>query len=112
MINNGRQIVNGDNRVLRGGSWINNGRNCRSARRNMNQPDRRNNNIGFRLSLAQNVIGKHVNDQIVFQTCAFRCISKKQGHRHVSSVEILSGESLPVDCFNTVMGVAPYKSNS
>ncbi|OED43782.1 hypothetical protein AB833_03115 [Chromatiales bacterium (ex Bugula neritina AB1)] len=36
--------------MLRGGSWINNGRNCRSAYRNHNEPDRRNNNVGFRLS--------------------------------------------------------------
>jgi len=36
-------------RVLRGGSWNNNGQNCRSANRNNNSPDNRNNNIGFRL---------------------------------------------------------------
>jgi len=39
--------------VLRGGSWINNGRNVRSAQRNHNTPDNRNNNIGFRLARAQ-----------------------------------------------------------
>lgn len=39
-------------RVLRGGSWNNNGRNLRSANRNGNEPDNRNNNIGFRLALA------------------------------------------------------------
>ena len=33
----------------RGGSWINNPRNCRSARRNYNDPSNRNNNIGFRV---------------------------------------------------------------
>jgi hypothetical protein len=43
----------GDNRVLRGGSWINNGRNCRSAYRNRNDPGNRDNNIGFRLSRAR-----------------------------------------------------------
>ena len=37
-------------RVLRGGSWNNNGRNLRSAYRNGNEPDNRNNNIGFRLA--------------------------------------------------------------
>jgi formylglycine-generating enzyme required for sulfatase activity len=39
----------GTNRVLRGGSWNNNAENCRSAYRNNNNPDNRNNNVGFRL---------------------------------------------------------------
>ena len=38
--------------MLRGGSWNNNARNCRSAYRNRNEPDNRNNNIGFRLAAA------------------------------------------------------------
>ncbi|MBY0458544.1 MAG: SUMF1/EgtB/PvdO family nonheme iron enzyme [Gemmataceae bacterium] len=38
-------------RVLRGGSWNNNARNCRAANRNNNAPDDRNNNIGFRVCL-------------------------------------------------------------
>jgi formylglycine-generating enzyme required for sulfatase activity len=37
------------NRVLRGGSWINNPRNCRFATRNVRFPDDRNGNIGFRV---------------------------------------------------------------
>ena len=37
-------------RVLRGGSWINNARNLRSANRNANSPDNRNDNIGLRLA--------------------------------------------------------------
>ncbi|MBI1918350.1 MAG: SUMF1/EgtB/PvdO family nonheme iron enzyme [Planctomycetes bacterium] len=40
-----------DRRVLRGGSWNNNPRNCRCANRNDNAPDNRNNNIGFRVVL-------------------------------------------------------------
>jgi len=36
--------------VNRGGSWNNNARNCRSANRNNNTPDNRNNNLGFRLA--------------------------------------------------------------
>jgi len=43
----------GEDRVLRGGSWINNGRNVRSAYRNRNTPDNRNDNIGLRLAQAQ-----------------------------------------------------------
>ena len=37
-------------RILRGGSWFTYPRNCRSAYRNNNNPDNRNNNIGFRVS--------------------------------------------------------------
>ncbi|MCJ7600223.1 MAG: hypothetical protein MUO63_01830 [Desulfobulbaceae bacterium] len=43
------------NRVLRGGSWNNNGRNVRSANRNGNDPGNRNHNIGLRLSRARGV---------------------------------------------------------
>jgi formylglycine-generating enzyme required for sulfatase activity len=45
-------IMKGSNRVLRGGSWNNNGRNVRSAYRNHNSSGNRNDNIGFRLALA------------------------------------------------------------
>jgi formylglycine-generating enzyme required for sulfatase activity len=41
--------IEGSNRVIRGGSWNNNAENCRTANRNNNNPDNRNNNIGFRL---------------------------------------------------------------
>ncbi|MEM7257303.1 MAG: hypothetical protein AAF404_07930 [Pseudomonadota bacterium] len=36
--------------MLRGGSWINNARHCRSAYRNRNEPSNRNHNIGFRFA--------------------------------------------------------------
>ena len=42
--------VTGDGRVLRGGSWFNTGMGCRSAFRNVDNPDLRYNNIGFRLA--------------------------------------------------------------
>jgi formylglycine-generating enzyme required for sulfatase activity len=35
-------------RVLRGGSWNNNGNNTRAPNRNNNEPTNTNNNIGFR----------------------------------------------------------------
>jgi hypothetical protein len=37
--------------VLRGGSWNNNPRNCRSAYRNRNEPGNRNDNYGCRVLL-------------------------------------------------------------
>jgi hypothetical protein len=40
----------GGQRVIRGGSWNNKPRNVRSANRNRNNPDNRNNNVGFRLA--------------------------------------------------------------
>ena len=42
-------VLNGSGRVVRGGSWINNPRNCRTTYRNRNDPDERNDNTGFRL---------------------------------------------------------------
>jgi hypothetical protein len=36
--------------VIRGGSWNTKPRNVRSANRNRNEPDNRNNNLGFRLA--------------------------------------------------------------
>ena len=57
-------IVKCSNRVMRGGSWNNNGRNVRSAYRNHNSPGNRNDNIGFRLALAHGRIGITVYDQI------------------------------------------------
>ncbi|WP_408648768.1 hypothetical protein [Tumidithrix elongata] len=35
--------------MLRGGSWINNAQNCRSANRNHNDARNQNNNNGFRV---------------------------------------------------------------
>ncbi|QTD48578.1 hypothetical protein [Sulfidibacter corallicola] len=39
--------------MLRGGSWINNARNCRSAYRNANEPGNDWHDYGFRLVSAQ-----------------------------------------------------------
>jgi len=44
-----------DRRVLRGGSWNNNQDNARSADRNRNNPNNRNNNIGFRVLCASHI---------------------------------------------------------
>ncbi|RDH84386.1 MAG: hypothetical protein DIZ78_12275 [endosymbiont of Escarpia spicata] len=47
----------GAKRVIRGGSWNNKARNCRSAYRNWNHPDKRNNNLGFRPARAHDRVG-------------------------------------------------------
>ncbi|HKZ85902.1 MAG TPA: SUMF1/EgtB/PvdO family nonheme iron enzyme [Anaerolineae bacterium] len=39
-------------RVVRGGSWNNNRRNCRAACRNRNDPANFDNNVGFRVALS------------------------------------------------------------
>jgi hypothetical protein len=44
--------------VIRGGSWNNNAENCRTANRNNNNPDNRNNNIGFRLVFVPQLMSK------------------------------------------------------
>ena len=56
----------------RGGSWNNDAANCRSGNRNRNQPDNRNNNLGFRPALnsaGMDVIALRLQmEQIVFQS--------------------------------------------
>jgi hypothetical protein len=42
--------------VVRGGSWNNNPANVRSAARNNNHPDNRNNNIGFRVLCLSHIV--------------------------------------------------------
>jgi len=69
-------MIISSNRVLRGGSWINNGRNVRSAYRNMNEPGKRNDNIGFRLALAHMDVDT-LFDQIIILTISRYCNGKK-----------------------------------
>nr|WP_280142084.1 SUMF1/EgtB/PvdO family nonheme iron enzyme [Nitrosomonas aestuarii] len=56
--------------MLRGGSWNNNARNVRSANRNRNEPDNRNNHIGFRLALARTSVDSSF-DQIIILSAFF-----------------------------------------
>jgi len=67
----GRVVIAGGNRVLRGGSWNDNGRNVRSANRNTNEPGNRNHNIGFRLAPAQASV-KPALDQMTILSAASR----------------------------------------
>jgi len=54
----------GANRVIRGGSWNNNARNVRAAYRNHNDPDNRNDNLGFRCARAHNRTERSGPEQI------------------------------------------------
>lgn len=51
----------GDHRVNRG-SWNNDARNVRAAYRNANDPDNRNDDLGFHLARAQERAGERVPD--------------------------------------------------
>ncbi|MDR2971002.1 MAG: RNA-directed DNA polymerase [Bacteroidales bacterium] len=62
-----KEIIEGSNRVLRGGSWNNNAKNCRVSNRNNNTPDNRNNNNGFRLLLAH----KKLSDDLLMEQMTF-----------------------------------------
>ena len=52
LYNRSRWTAMASSRVIRGGSWNNNPRNCRPANRNRNTPENRNNNLGFRVAAA------------------------------------------------------------
>ena len=81
-------MIEGSNRVLRGGSWINKGRNVRSAYRNRNDPDNRNDNIGFRLALARTIVDAPF-DQIVIRSAVNRR-QKANALRRMSRAELES----------------------
>jgi hypothetical protein len=66
-----REAIAGDARVLRGGSWNNNGRNVRSANRNRNEPGRHDNDSGFRLALAPES-RRPARDQMTFLSAVYR----------------------------------------
>ena len=92
-------VETGENRVLRGGSWANNGRNVRSAYRNVNEPSNRNDNIGFRLARA-----RQQNRMICFgpEHYPVRCGVRKQQWQKAKDRRYVSRgaeqtESLPDD---------------
>lgn len=60
-------------RVVRGGSWNNKPRNVRSANRNRNEPDNRNNNIGFRLAQSARAAKRPCPEPVRSRTYRVRC---------------------------------------
>jgi hypothetical protein len=69
----------GSNRVNRGGSWNNNARNCRSANRNNNSPDNRNDNLGLRLVSTRSCRRMRFTDRIRVQQALSRlCIRRRR----------------------------------
>jgi hypothetical protein len=58
-------------RVLRGGSWNNNRRNCRAAYRNRNDPVNFNNNVGFRVALS--TLCERIQTDAVSKTASVYC---------------------------------------
>ena len=55
----------GQNRILCGGSWNNGSDNCQVANRNINNPQNRNNNIGFRVAHSSQKGWMSVYEQII-----------------------------------------------
>ena len=74
----------GRKRVLRGGSWINNGRNCRSANRNGNEPGNRNDNNGFRLARAPPLCGGEAQPRHPLPAADAGRRGKPEGRRRAS----------------------------
>jgi hypothetical protein len=70
-------MIRGASRVLLGGSWNNIGRNVRSANRNRNATDNRNQNIGFRLALVHARVDA-LFDPIIILFAVFWFGGKKQ----------------------------------
>ncbi len=89
----GQASSTGSNRVNRGGSWNNNARNCRSANRNNNTPDNRNNNLGFRLASTQKLrdsVHSWIDRECLFVS---RCLSCS-GNARTNSAKTAAAGSL------------------
>jgi hypothetical protein len=69
-------------RVLRGGSWNNTPQNLRSANRNRNAPDNRNNNTGFRIASTASsperaCLAQRTARHGAVQGCAVQCLDAR-----------------------------------
>jgi len=60
-------------RVLRGGSFNNNATNVRCANRNRNNPDNRNNNVGFRVVLPHGFLLEELAKGLTIRSPAQEC---------------------------------------
>jgi hypothetical protein len=72
-----RARIEGSNRVIRGGSWNNDAENCRTANRNNDHPDNRNNNNGFRLVFVPQLTCKA--GWLLLNRCATRTLVTGRG---------------------------------
>ncbi len=105
------RAVNGERRVLRGGSWNNNGGNARSAQRNNNTPDNRNNDTGFRLARARCDTGWCRTDQArirsvpIFWLWRRKAIGPRYVGRLADASRRLTGGSPPQYSTGTRIGV-------
>lgn len=93
----------GVKRVLRGGSWNNNARNVRCACRNQNQPDNRNDNIGFRPARAHDWTGQSEPEQTAVPARPL-AVAKQNGPRCVSSPGWIPRETPSVGRFSNRAG--------
>ena len=121
MLNAGIQRLN-SNRVLRGGSWINNARNLRSANRNANTPDNRNHNIGLRVAGALLSIffsdkkselkekGGSINQLSFPFERVF--IERFQQNQDPQCVSMPKAESLLLGCFIVSVFINPFMGGS
>ncbi len=86
----------GTYRVVRGGSWINNDpRNLRSCNRNNNDPDNRNNNVGFRVVLVGKFLkaAQERNGVMPGGNLSFRTGAKKPSLTPFTTPRILGGKT-------------------
>ncbi len=103
----GRQRIS-QNRVLRGGSWINEPQNLRAANRNHNTPDNRNHNNGLRLAGALTTVVNTTGGSLNQLPDPFHFGGQTQDPRHVSRQRRRSplAQSLPVGRLLRVIGGA------
>ena len=74
------------NRVNRGGIWNNDSRNCSASNRDNNNPDNRNDNLGFRLAVPQHCDFQSVHNPATFLPDKFGEMNEA-GFRHIANLK-------------------------